>query len=284
MTALMATTTWRLISSSAADGASNMALDRALLDVMDARLLAGESAVAVLRLYSWTAPTVSTGRHQRFEAACDDGACRDAGIDLVQRPTGGRAVLHDDELTHAVIAPCVGRFQGPGVNRGAAAIALALSDGLSRLGARVEVVQGAPADSPRAVRLACFATASRAEVVSSGRKLCGSAQLRSRAALLQHGSLPITFDAARQARFLGSDAAFLASRATSLVEELGRRPPDGEIREALVRGFETALDVRLEASELDDAERRHAAQLEAAWRADPRRWSPAPTQASARRL
>lgn len=279
----MAITAWRLISSGAADGASNMALDRALLDVMERRLLAGESPRPVLRLYSWTAPTVSTGRHQRFEAACDAETCRDAGIDLVQRPTGGRAVLHDDELTYAVVAPGAGRFAGPGVGRGAAAIAGALRDGLSRLGARVEVVQGAPADSPRAVRLACFATASRAEVVASGRKLCGSAQLRSRAAMLQHGSLPITFDAGRQARFLGSDASLLASRATSLVEELGRRPSIGDTVDAVARGFEAALDAMLDASEPDDAERRHAADLDAAWRADARRWAPAPAPSSARR-
>ena len=89
------TTQWRLLRSGAADGAANMALDRALLDEMEASLAAGDEVRPVLRLYAWEPAAVSTGRHQQLERACDLAACRAAGVDVVQRPTGGRGVLHD---------------------------------------------------------------------------------------------------------------------------------------------------------------------------------------------
>ena len=271
---------WRLIQSGAADGAANMALDRALLDRMEERLGRGEPVAPMLRLYQWSSPTVSTGRHQALDAACDLDACGALGIDVVQRPTGGRGVLHDDELTYAVIAPASGPFAGAGVTRGAAAIAQAIAAGLARLGAPVEVVGGSPATaSPRSHRLACFATASRAEVVASGRKLCGSAQLRGRAAFLQHGSLPLTFDPARQAIALGSDPALLAGRAVGLAEVMGRRPSPEEAARAIASGFAAVLGARLAASDPDGEESGLAVHLAAALRADERRWRGAGTPA-----
>ena len=205
-----------------------------------------------------------------------------AGVDLVRRPTGGRAVLHDDELTYAVIAPATGRFEGTGVERGSAAIASALARGLAELGAPAETVRGvAPTSprapsSPRASREACFSSASRSELVASGRKLCGSAQLKGRAGMLQHGSLPLSFDADRQARMLGTSADMLRSKATGLSEVMGRSLPLTDVRAALVRGFELAWGASFAASEFDDAERARETELDAAWRANPEAWKAAP--------
>src|SRR5438552_12620986 len=89
---------WQLIIDGPADGASNMATDAALLDEIEK----SESPRTVVRFYGWDAPTISLGRSQKIEHAVDSGYCQIHGIAVVHRPTGGRAVLHDDELTYAV--------------------------------------------------------------------------------------------------------------------------------------------------------------------------------------
>lgn len=267
---------WRLIQDGALDGAANMARDRALLDAMEARLIAGEAVAPVLRLYAWDAPTVSIGRHQEPEAACDVAECDRLGIPVVQRPTGGRAVLHDDEITYAVVAPASGAFEGSGVERGAAVIARAIARGLATLGASVQAVRGVAPSSPRAVREACFLSASRSELVVGRRKVVGSAQLRLRHALLQHGSIPLSFDAARHARALGSSAELLARHAAGLDEALGSRPAASEVRDAIALGFANELDAAMGGSRLDDDEAARESALADAWRADPLRWRAAP--------
>ncbi len=266
----------RLVLDEALDGAANMARDRALLDALEARLAAGERAPGVLRLYRWIRPTVSCGRHQALEAACDLPACLASGVDVVRRPTGGRAVLHADEITYAVIAPATGIFEGAGVERGSAAIAAAIARGLAALGAPAETVRGVARAAPRGVREACFVSASRSELVAGGRKLCGSAQLKGRSGMLQHGSLPLSFDADAQARALGTPAEVLRRKATGLAEVLGERPRPGDVIAALVRGFEEEWGIGLSPAGLDPEEERRAAAHAAAWRVDPERWRAAP--------
>src|SRR5437868_7825250 len=91
---------WELIVDSARDGSINMAIDAALLDEIDK----SAEPRTVVRFYTWLRPTISLGRNQKIEKAVDVEYCRAHGIDVVHRPTGGRAVLHDDGLTYAVIS------------------------------------------------------------------------------------------------------------------------------------------------------------------------------------
>src|SRR5215831_3343193 len=91
---------WKLIIDGARDGATNMSIDAALLDEIEASSEPG----TVVRFYGWQTPTISLGRNQKIERAVDVEYCKANGIDIVHRPTGGRAVLHDDELTYAVIS------------------------------------------------------------------------------------------------------------------------------------------------------------------------------------
>src|SRR5215471_19585441 len=93
-------TQWDLIIDGPLDGTSNMAIDAALLDEVQN----SSSPKTVVRFYQWRRPTISLGRNQRIDAAVDRAYCAEQGIDIVHRPTGGRAVLHDDELTYAVIS------------------------------------------------------------------------------------------------------------------------------------------------------------------------------------
>lgn len=267
----------RLIIDGPLDGPANMARDRALLDELEERIARGREAPTVVRFYSWLPATVSTGRHQALEDACDLEACHAEGVDVVQRPTGGRAVLHDDEVTYSVIAASEGAFAGAGIERGAATLAGALASGLLRLGARVEATRGVAPRSPRGVREACFLAASRSELTFEGRKLVGSAQLKGRAAFLQHGSLPLRFDSERQSRLLGTPAELLRAHAAGLDEAVGGRPDPSEVHAALIMSLVEVLGA-LEQTSLDGAETARQSVLEEALRSDPRRFRPAPAR------
>jgi lipoate-protein ligase A len=168
---------WRLQRDGPHSGARNMAVDHALAD----RLEPGEG---VLRLYGWARPTLSLGRNEPAGAYPLE-AIRAKGMDIVRRPTGGRAVLHDAELTYAIVAP-VGAWGS--VRAAYRAINEGLAYALRSLGAPVVLAPGAAgALAPDAGP--CFQVPAAGEVVASGRKLVGSAQARVGRALLQHGSI-----------------------------------------------------------------------------------------------
>ena len=181
-----------------------MALDHALLH------RAAATGEAVLRVYSWRVPTLSLGRHQPAIGHYDLNGIRAAGIDVVRRPTGGRAVLHHREVTYSVTAPLA--RDGLGADRARVrqiyrAINALLVDALRRLGVPAALALqslesgggGLGGDIPAAPRPSehpCFDVATEGEVVVGGRKLVGSAQWRDPGAVLQHGSILIADDQA----------------------------------------------------------------------------------------
>jgi lipoate-protein ligase A len=154
-----------------------------------------------LRFYRWASPTVSLGRNQQAAGAVDQEYCGREGIELVHRPTGGRAVLHDDELTYAIASNDPGQFGGGSVYGTYRRISEALLAGYRSLGVDAHLapetrrsLRNEGPDSP------CFVSPSRYELVYRGRKIVGSAQRRLRRSFLQHGSLPLTIDRERLAR------------------------------------------------------------------------------------
>jgi lipoate-protein ligase A len=161
-----------------------MATDHVL---MDRARVTGEW---VLRLYSWVRPTLSLGRNQPARGLYDMAAVHRHGVEIVRRPTGGRAILHHREVTYSVTGPA--RTAGS-LSESYARVNRLLVDGLRRLG-----VDAALADSEGATPVPsakpCFDLPSAGELVSGGRKLVGSAQWRERDALLQHGSILIDDD------------------------------------------------------------------------------------------
>ena len=181
---------WRLVRDEPLPGSRNMALDHALAECLARR--PGETE-GVVRLYGWDRPTLSFGRNEPAEgrgaAAPGEWPGSGAGpgsapLAFVRRPTGGRAVLHDDELTYAVIAPV--RAWG-GLRRAYRAINEALATALRSLGVPVEVAEEGPVLPPSAGP--CFHAPAPGELTVAGRKLVGSAQARVGGALLQHGSI-----------------------------------------------------------------------------------------------
>lgn len=167
------------------DGPTNMATDVALL-----RSVAGGRARPTLRLYRWKGPWVSLGYAQDARKAVDLAACEEAGVGLVRRPTGGKALLHGTDLTYCLTLPDSHPVARTSVARSYLTISKALVDALALLG-----LEGTLADRESGrgeTTRACFEE-HRVETVSlGGRKLIGSAQARREGGLLQHGSILLT--------------------------------------------------------------------------------------------
>jgi lipoate-protein ligase A len=234
-----------------------MAVDEAVLERYAA---APGPEPPTLRLYGWSPPALSLGRSQ--PATHRPEFLEQAGIALVRRPSGGRAVLHDDERTYAVIGR-LGTTPFPrGVVATYGAVAGALVAGLRRLGAVAWTAPAATTAGTRAAAAACFAAASVHELTFRGRKLVGSAQLRRRGAFLQHGSIPLRADGRRLASALGLAEPVLGQG--DLAQALGFRPEPAEVDRALVQAFEERFRARLEPGELTCSEADRAARLRAA--------------------
>ncbi len=180
---------WRLIYDSPTAGSTNMAVDMAIL----AAVGAGQ-APPTLRLYAWSPPCLSLGYGQwAAEADFERAAAR--GWDVVRRPTGGRAILHTDELTYSVILPAGDDIAAGNVVESYRRISRALVAGLVKLGVQPEADK--QSDRIEAHGPVCFETASHYEITASGRKLIGSAQVRRKEGVLQHGSVPLYGDLGR---------------------------------------------------------------------------------------
>ena len=214
-------------------GAANMAVDQLLFESAQA------TGTPALRFYRWSPACLSLGRNQ--SATVDRVRLEQAGIDLVRRPTGGLAVLHDQELTYCVSLP-VGLLGSPRetyetINR-------SLLMGLSSLGVRA--MEAAATDAgPQIFRSAgsCFAGSAPGEVVVQGRKVIGSAQRCEKHTILQHGSILLAGKQVLADELLGKSAA--QEGATTLLSVLGRVPEWAELVRALTRAFQQELGIAL---------------------------------------
>jgi lipoate-protein ligase A len=191
---------WRFENTGLRSGVFNMEYDEAL-----ARELARGSGSPTIRLYGWRPPAISLGWNQAAEEV-DREKASSAGIDVVRRPTGGRAILHCDELTYSVTM----RVRGKNILVVYNEISRALVAGFHRLGARVAIEKSQP-HFPSLYQTrsaaACFSSAGRYEITFGGKKLVGSAQRRYAAGdgeevVLQHGSILLGSGHKRIADFL----------------------------------------------------------------------------------
>lgn len=281
---------WRIISSSAADGGTNMAIDESILEAVRQ----GQSP-PTLRLYTWKPACLSIGRFQRAARSVDWDALASLGYGLVRRPTGGRAVLHDDELTYAVIANVAGLAGagrgGTGVLDTYLALSRGLAAGLARMGIPVEL---APRDAGRAHRgygrggdslsearsgsrvggsAACFDSPSAYELLAAGRKIVGSAQVRRGSTFLQHGSIPISMNFAAVEAAMGmpkGSGADLSRCVATVGEFIAGFPIDisseqliAQLAEAVATGLMSEVMEVAQPGELTRVELELASQLRA---------------------
>ena len=256
---------WRLLPFASFSAPKNMAIDEAVFRTVQRR-----GGPPTLRLYGWFSPAVSIGYFQNAAAEIDLAACRKRGVTLVRRPTGGRAVYHDDDLTYAVAAPESDPLFPPTIAGTYLAISRCLVRGLEMIGLEASLASGS-GEEPRPVRVgeerqripatggtrslpapSCFAVPSLHELLVGGRKICGSAQLRSRGAFLQQGSLLMTFDPEKTATLIksGDDSPLVGSellrrRVTSVYEHLPRSVTRDDVCRALLAAFQEMWTVSL---------------------------------------
>jgi lipoate-protein ligase A len=246
---------WRLISDPPRAGIVNMAIDEWLLFYLNET----PSSETIVRFYEWERPTLSLGQHQKMENACDGAFCRSRGIDIVLRPTGGRAVLHDRELTYAVISNDRDTFNSNSVLGTYKRIATALCRGLQRLGVEAVLADTplhtleAP-ENPITVKHPCFYSPSRYELMVGQKKLVGSAQRRLPRSFLQHGSLLMDCDVPMLARATRADTDALRQKITTLSALLGSPVNRSTVETALIQGFLAEFPVQFNALPITEDE------------------------------
>ncbi|MBC7998659.1 MAG: lipoate--protein ligase family protein [Leptolyngbya sp.] len=179
---------WRLIDYEVYDAATNMAIDEAILNAH----LAGQ-VPPTLRFYGWSPPAVSIGYGQKFPEKAASRV-REKGFDIIRRPTGGRAVLHLDELTYSFVGSAATtsevlldkKILSSNIIKAYRQICAGLINGFRNLKVPVELGEGQ--NAPRQMH-DCFTATTSADLHYQGKKIAGSAQLRRQNAVLQHGSI-----------------------------------------------------------------------------------------------
>lgn len=257
-------TIWRLLITPPARGAWNMAVDEAILEH-----IGRGASLPTLRLYAWAPACLSLGHAQPF-ADVDLTRLRARGWEVVRRATGGRAILHTDELTYSVIAPNdEPRVEGTvleSYNR----LAQALLRAVQSLELPVEMKEHAgqagnlPNNNP-----VCFEVPSTYEITVNGKKLIGSAQARKKEGVLQHGSLPLTGDLTRICQALAFEEETarvqagerLLERAATVESALGRAVSWEDAAQAFIHAFEAQLGLSLKTGDLSPSESQRADEL-----------------------
>jgi len=252
---------WRLLHTPALSAVENMALDGALLD------RARESGETVLRVYGWRSPTLSFGRNQRARGLYDGDAAAARGVEVVRRPTGGRAVLHHREVTYSVTGPAA---TAQPLGESYARINRLLLDGLLTLGVRAELARPA-GRAPLPSGAPCFETPTEGELVVGGRKLVGSAQFRERDAYLQHGSILIEDDQPLLAALATFPLPSTVPAAT-LAAALGAAPDPADVAAALFAAVRRREDPGATMLDLDRALSAAAALAAAHYASDAWTW------------
>jgi lipoate-protein ligase A len=234
---------WRFLNTGVRTGDYNMALDAAIVQ-------SGLCAEPTLRVFQWEPYCISLGYHQNAEEI-DLEKCKTTGYEVARRPTGGRAILHAQELTYSAIIPAMHpwfKILPLDLYR---RLSEAIAAGLRYLGANVGFAPGEKLQiDGRPLRMACFASAARNELLSEGKKLVGSAQRRFRQGTLQHGSILLDDAHASLPDFLtGNDEAReverrrLEDHTTTLRKVCGRVVTFDEAVMALRRGFSETLQI-----------------------------------------
>lgn len=241
-----------------------MATDEAIAEHVGAG-----QAPPTLRFYAWEPACLSLGYAQRVSDV-DKERLRALGWNMVRRLTGGRAILHVDELTYSVSAP-IGepRVEG-GVVESYRRLSQGLLTGLQMLGAAVHAERAA--EGARGFSGAvCFEVPSDYEITAQGKKLLGSAQTRRSGMLLQHGALPLFGDITRICDVLtfaseaGRETARerVRGRAITLEEAMGSRLDASQVAKAIAQGFAQALNLSFEKGTLSLHEHARADKLRA---------------------
>lgn len=256
---------WRLIKDGYHAGFMNMAIDEAIMIAHRKGLVP-----PTIRFYQWSPPTVSLGYFQDLKKEVDIDVCRKLGINIVRRPTGGKAVLHDQELTYSFIISEKHPLINNSILETYKKISGGMIRGLSYLGITADLVPlkeklkgNALSDSsqnPTIFKAICFSTPSQYEVQVGGKKLIGSAQVRKKGIVLQHGSLLIKLDRDKLFSVFNFPSTQVREKvkagfkATSVEEVIKEKIKFSKLSDVLLKGFEREFGVKLLEDKLTEFE------------------------------
>lgn len=249
----------RIIDDTPHNAAFNMAADLRLFSLCET------SSGLYIRLYSWKKPCITLGFGQNPQKTLDLKAVRDDRIEWIKRPTGGRAVLHDQDITYSCIFSTSLAGMGKTLSETYRIISDCLLAGLGAAGIDCRAHDsGIDVGMSRSqVKLPCFLSPNRAEIMFGGRKLVGSAQKRSARAVLQHGSIPLTnryrllpqyLDISKEERLIQKH---MLERKSVCIEEIRKDIDEKQFRQCLLQGFCETLPfpaTRVEWSEKEQKE------------------------------
>lgn len=249
---------WRLLLTGKADGAWNMAVDEAILQAH-----ALGKVPNTIRFFGWQPACVSIGFFQSLEREIDLDQCRALGVDYVRRPTGGRVVLHDAELTYSIVAGESDPFVSGSIKESYRKISQAVVIALRSLGANVQAERLKSGEALKKRTGVCFDSRSDYELSFEGRKLVGSAQCRRDGVVLQHGSILLDVDANSLFTLTGHPnnssredlVRQFSDKVATLKEAIGRPVSFEEAVRAAIGGFEKVLGADLESGLLTSEER-----------------------------
>ncbi len=241
-----------------------MAVDEALLEALVAGL-----GQPTLRFYAWQPPTVSLGFFQPLDEGISLSEIAARGFGLVRRPSGGRAILHKDEVTYSVTVPEDLIPDGQSVMGSYRSISRGIEAGLALLGVGATLAdrREMPRMNAAGLPTVCFAKAARCDMTVAGRKIVGSAQTRRRGVIMQHGSVPLTIDPAEHLAVMpggGTDESSqhqLREAACGVADVVGRPVSYDELCAALAEGFAQRLGIELHPGPLTDWEVARAREL-----------------------
>jgi len=256
---------WRLLIHPDLPGQRQMAIDEALYACAD------PDCPPVLRFYTWQKPTLSLGYFQQYKRVVQESFVVHNNIDVVRRITGGRAVLHQYEVTYALAASLTNVFANQSLQETYRLIGNALNLGLQRIGLdrpsiRSEVSRESAVKEARLPQ--CFVSVSQFEHAADTRKVIGSAQKRSRDRFVQHGSILLDFDVFLQNGCIKSPDPEIENKIAPLNHEFHRSVGMDEIVSSFQEAFERIFQVRIEASELETRELELATSLENVYRSE----------------
>jgi lipoate-protein ligase A len=235
--------TARIIDDTAHNAAFNMAADLSLLARSE------DCPALFVRLYTWEKPSITLGYGQNPAETLDLSAVGRDGVEWIRRPTGGRAVLHDRDITYSVVFSASIAAMGKTLSETYRIISGGLARGLELAGIDCAPHDSAPdvRMSRSAARLPCFLSPTRAEIMAGGRKLVGSAQKRSSGAVLQHGSIPLTNHYRRLPQYLdisGEERTLqihMLERKSVCIDEINKDMDSNLLKQCLLRGFRESL-------------------------------------------
>jgi lipoate-protein ligase A len=248
---------WRLIVEDNNNAYYNMAVDEAIMKIHSQ----GDTP-PTLRFYGWQPAALSLGYFQQAKKEVDWEKCRNQGIDLVRRLTGGRAILHKEELTYSIIIHEDYNLLADSIEKSYQQISSGLVAGLNQLGVEAElkaVEHGKKA--PRGHSAACFDAPSWYEVILDNKKLIGSAQRRRENTILQHGSLPLDDSSEEIFELLNYSSEsdrkksrrIFKSKSTNL-KKAGHNFEKKQLIDALATGLTEKLKITIEADYLNKNE------------------------------